>query len=148
MKKRTFQIDINATAKKVYQAIIEEESAKEWISVFSPNSYFSGSWDEGEKITFLTPNEEGNIHGMICTIAKNIPNKEIFIQPCGIFEEEQEILAGEKVKDLDKTYEKYRFVEQDGITTLHIEAVFFDHLESFFNETWPTALEKIKEMCE
>lgn len=43
MKTLTFTIDINASAARVYATMIGEETSKEWISIFSPNSFFKGS---------------------------------------------------------------------------------------------------------
>lgn len=65
MKKLKFNSDINASAEKVYSTMIDENYFKEWISAFGSNFYFEGSWNKGEKIVYLSPDENGVLQGVI-----------------------------------------------------------------------------------
>jgi len=148
MVKLEFSIDIQASAQKVFDVVTGKETAAAWISVFSPHSFFEGSWDEGQKITFKTPDEHGRINGMVCRIEKNIPGKELYIQPLGSFMDGKEITDSKTIESLAVTYENYLFNQKDGYSELKILAVALAEFESFFNETWPVALKLIKEMAE
>lgn len=148
MVKLEFSIDINASAEKVFKVITEKETAAAWISVFSPNSFYEGSWDEGQKITFITPDEHGKLNGMVCRITKNIPGKELYIQPLGNYLDGKEIIDEETLKSLAVTYENYHFIQHYGYSEFKVYATALDEFESFFNETWPVALKLIKEMAE
>ena len=45
--------------------MIDENYFKEWISAFGSNFYFEGSWNKGEKIVYLSPDENGVLQGVI-----------------------------------------------------------------------------------
>lgn len=85
---------------------------------------------------------------MVCIIKENIPDKELYIQPCGMFQKGKEVLEGELVQGLNQTFEKYSFHQKDGYTEVVIEAAMYEDLEDFFKETWPQALELIKTISE
>jgi hypothetical protein len=42
-----------------------KNSSKCWVSIFSPYSYFEGSWNKVEKIVFRSLNENGALQGLI-----------------------------------------------------------------------------------
>ena len=44
--------------------------------------------------------------------------------------------------------EKYTFKEQDCKTEILVETDTVEELEEFFQETWPEALQKLKELAE
>jgi len=123
--------------------MIDVNHFREWVSVFSPNSYFEGSWNKGEKIVYLSPDENGAIQGMISTIQENIPCKQIYIQPCGLVMNGIEVLEGEQVQGLEQTYEKYMSNQKGNVTELRIEVAVYNELEDYFNKTWPEALEML-----
>lgn len=143
-----FSIKINAPVDHVYQTMVDKNHFKQWISAFGAEFSFKGSWGKGEKIIYLAPDENGVMHGMISHIKENIPNEQIFVQPCGILENGQEILEGEKVHGLNQSYEKYTFDQQGDITTVTVETAVYEDLEDYFTETWPQALDKLKAICE
>ena len=115
-----YKIVINATVESVFATTIDKKHFSEWTAVFAPNSYFEGSWEKGNTLYYKCPDENGEIQGMINTIKNHIPNREIFIQPIGIIENGVEIMSGEKVKDLDLTYEIYRFTKLGNRTEVKI----------------------------
>lgn len=148
MQKLDFKIAINASINTVYSITIDKRHFPIWTEIFAPNSHFEGSWDEGKILIYKCPDEKGKMQGMVNKIMKNKPNREIFIQPIGIIEDGKEIHSGEKVKDLDESFENYLFEKKGDGTELHIRVSVFDKFEDYFNETWPKALEKLKFICE
>ena len=148
MKPLNYKIDIKAPAEKVYSTMIDKEHFKDWVSEFVPNSYFEGGWNKGDTLIYYSPDEKGNMCGMISTIQENIPNELIIIQPKGIVENGKKIFEGEKVQGLDEAVEKYSFKQKGALTELNIEINAYEELEQYFNETWPNALNRIKSISE
>jgi len=44
--------------------------------------------------------------------------------------------------------ENYSFTEVNGKTLLSVDMYSTSKFKSYFNETWPKALEKLKSICE
>jgi len=149
MKVLEYSINIEAPSSTVYNTMIDKNHFKEWVAVFSPNSYFEGSWEKGRKIIYKSPDQNGQIQGMISRITKNIPNKEIYIQPIGIVENGVEIFSGDKTKDLGKSFENYLFVDKgNSISELNVRVAVYEELEEYFNKTWPKAIRVVKTISE
>ena len=54
-----FKIEINAPKEKVWGVLWNEETYKQWTSIFCEGSYAESDWKEGSKIHFLSPNGDG-----------------------------------------------------------------------------------------
>jgi uncharacterized protein YndB with AHSA1/START domain len=143
-----FEILIDASPEKVYKTMIGESSYPEWTSVFNPTSHFKGTWEKGSKILFLGDAQDGSVGGMVSRIKENIPYRFISIEHMGIVEKGREVLCGPEVDMWAGALENYTFTDQDGKTLLSIDADCTQKFKSYFMETWPKALEKIKRMCE
>jgi hypothetical protein len=151
MKTKRYTININATASKVYNLMLGLENKKTyeaWTALFNPTSTYEGSWDKGSKMLFIGTNEQGNKGGMIAKIAENIPNKFISIKHYGILENGQEILDGPKVEGWAGALENYTFSETNGVTVITVEVDTNEEYLDYFDETWPKALGKLKELSE
>mgnify|MGYP000109070093 CR=1 FL=1 len=148
LKKLHFEITINATAQQVYQTMIDEKHYREWTAIFNPTSHFRGSWNKGEKILFIGEDEKGNAGGMVARIKENIPNEFISIEHLGLLQNNQEITSGPEVEGWAGALENYTFTETSGKTVLAIDADANKDFETYFSETWPKALKKLKEICE
>lgn len=151
MKTKTYKININAPAGKVYNIMLgldNKETYEAWTALFNPTSTYEGSWDKGSKMMFIGSDEQGNKGGMIAEIAENMPNKFISIKHYGIIENNQEIIDGPKVEKWAGSMENYSFSEVDGLTTITIEVDTNEEYSSYFDETWPKALDRLKELLE
>ncbi len=151
MKTKKYKIDINATANKVYNLMLGLENKKtyeDWTALFNPTSTYEGSWDKGSKMMFVGTDEQGKKGGMIAEIAENIPNKFISIKHYGILENGQEILDGPKVEGWAGSLENYTFSETNGVTVITVEVDTNEEYINYFDETWPKALDKLKELSE
>jgi len=147
-KKINFDITINAPISKVYTNMIEDKSYREWTSVFNPGSHYKGNWDKGSKILFIGTGEEGEIGGMVSRIKENIPNRFISIEHIGVLKGEEEITSGPEVEPWAGSLENYTFDEDNNGTKVKVEMDSNEEFESYFKETWPKALDKLKEICE
>ncbi len=151
MKTLNYTIKINAPANKVYNIMLGLDNKKtyeDWTALFNPTSTYEGNWVKGSKILFIGIDENGKKGGMIAEIAENIPNKFISIRHYGILENDQEILDGPKVESWAGSLENYTFNETNGATTITVEVDTNEEYMDYFDETWPKALDKLKELSE
>lgn len=149
MEKLHFEIEINAKAEKVYQVMLDKEHYEEWTKEFNPTSQFKGSWEKGSKILFLGSDPKtGEVGGMVSRIKENIPAKFLSIEHLGIVQNGQEITSGKDVESWAGASENYTFNEVNGKTLLSIDADSNQEFKSYFLETWPKALNRLKAICE
>lgn len=143
-----FEIVINNRAKSVFKTLISSETYSEWTSVFNPTSCFSGSWKKGSKILFLGTDKEGKTGGMVSRIRENIPGKFLSIEHLGVVHKGIEITNGPEAKDWAGSLENYTFSSYNDKTKLAVDIDSNDQFKSYFEKTWPKALEKLKSICE
>ncbi|MFC4870075.1 SRPBCC family protein [Negadavirga shengliensis] len=143
-----FEITIAAPVGKVYDTMLGGKSYEEWTSVFMPGSHFKGSWDKGSKILFLAPGENGEMGGMVSRIKENIPNQFVSIEHLGVVDNGKEITEGPEVESWAGGLENYTFREENGQTVVTVNMDSTREFKDYFQETWPKALEKLKEICE
>ncbi|QSE99258.1 SRPBCC domain-containing protein [Fulvivirga lutea] len=151
MKKLTYQTSIKAQADKVYRVMLGLDNKKtyeQWTAEFNPTSTYEGSWDKGSKIHFVGTDENGNKGGMVSEIVENAPGKFVSIRHYGILQGDKEITEGPQVEQWAGGHENYKFEESNGITTLTVEVDTADEYASYFDETWPKAFTKLKELAE
>ncbi len=148
MERMHFEVEINAPAQQVYQTMLDEKHYREWTALFNPTSHYRGSWEKGEKILFIGEDEKGNAGGMVARIKENIPNEFISIEHLGIIQNDQEITSGPEVEGWAGALENYTFSETKGKTLLSVDVDTNQEYEKYFSETWPKALNKLKEICE
>lgn len=143
-----FEISINANVEKVFSAMIDEKLYREWTAEFNPTSHFVGSWEKGAKIVFNGCDQDGNEGGMIGRIKENIPNQFLSIEYLGIIQNGQEITSGPDIEGWAGGTENYTFTENNGSTLVGVDLDSNQEFMSYFIETWPKALNKLKAICE
>lgn len=149
MEKLQFSIMINAPKEKVWNTMFDDKTYREWSATFMPGSYYEGSWDQGSKILFLGPDENGKLGGMVSTIAENKPNEYMSIQHLGIVGNGIEDTTSEEAKKW-VGFENYTFQDDNGQTevTVDMDGAYDDTFTKYLKDTWPQALQKIKELAE
>jgi len=129
--------------------MLDDKHYREWTSVFSPGSYFKGDWSKGSKILFLGPNPEtGEESGMVSRIAENKPYEFISIEHLGIVHNGIEDTTGDEARKWAPAFENYSFKEKDGATEVLVDIDIDEKEAEVFNEMWPAALQKLKEISE
>jgi uncharacterized protein YndB with AHSA1/START domain len=147
-QKLNFKIEIDASVDKVYNTMLGDKTYREWTSVFNPTSRFEGSWVKGSKILFVGSDPEGNEGGMVSRIKENIKNAFVSIEHIGILNNGQEITSGPEVEIWAGALENYTFEEKDGKTLLTVDLDSNEEFKSYFENTYPKALEKLRSICE
>ncbi|MCC9018971.1 MULTISPECIES: SRPBCC domain-containing protein [Flavobacterium] len=151
MEKLQFKIEINATAQKVYEAMLglkDKNTYEHWTAAFNPTSTYEGSWEKGSKIYFVGLDENGKKGGMVSEIVENQPAEFISIRHYGFLDGETEITTGEQVEKWTGGHENYSYQENNGITTVTVDLDTVDEYLDYFTSTYPTALNKLKEISE
>jgi uncharacterized protein YndB with AHSA1/START domain len=143
-----FEIEIKAKVEKVTQIMFDDTGWREWTSAFNPTSHFRGSWEKGSRILFLGIDHEGKFGGMASRIKENIPNKFVSIEHLGSVRGDIEITSEIEVDDWSGALENYTFTDNNGKTLLQVELDAAEDFLSYFTDTWPKALNKLKEICE
>lgn len=144
MNKSSFSIKIKAPKEKVWEVLWNDETYRKWTSVFSEGSHAVTDWKEGSKVLFLSPTGDG----MFSTVAKNIPNQFMSFKHLGVIKNGEEQPLDEETKKWSGALENYTLKESDGTTELIVEMDISEDYEKFFKETFPKALEKVKELSE
>ena len=145
MKKTlTFEIDIRAPRARVWDTLIGPETYKAWTAAFCEGSYYTGSWDQGAKIQFLSPTGDG----MTAVIAENRRHEFISIRHVGVIEKGVEDTTSEKVRAWTPAYENYRFTDLPDGCRVTVTLDTAPEWEQYMRDTFPKALGLLKELCE
>lgn len=142
-----FETEINCSPEIVYKTMLDKERFKDWTSDFNTTSRFEGSWEKGSKMRFLGTNKDGTTGGMLSIVRENIPERFVSIEHLGIVQNDEEITSGPEV-DRWKGTESYTFTPMSGGTLLFIDMECNKEFKSYFEETYPRALERLKTICE
>lgn len=147
MIKKTYEITVNAPAKKVRHTMLDDKTYRIWTLVFnSAGSWYEWDRSEDSQITFLWPNPENTkeIGGLFGIVEESKLYDHVYIHY------EWEIANWDLIPNTNRAgaYEKYTFSEKDWITTIKVELDTVEEFASFMDEQWPKWLEKIKEIAE
>jgi hypothetical protein len=140
-----------APVTRVYDFMLglkSKSTYEQWTSVFNPTSTFEGSWEKGNKMLFVGVDEKGEKGGMVSRIVENIPNRFVSVQHYGLVKGEKEITAGPEVQKWANGFENYTFEENQGTTTVTVDLDATEDFLDYMNQTYPKALDKLKELCE
>ena len=149
MQKLHFSILINAPKDKVWHSMLDDKPYREWTKAFHEGSYYKGSWEKGSKILFLGPDPKtGEEGGMVSRIAENKPYEFISIEHLGIVQNGVEDTTSEAARKWAPAFENYTFNDKDGATEVLVDIDIEDEHVQMFNEMWPEALRKLKELAE
>jgi hypothetical protein len=151
MKKIQFKVDINAPAAKIYDFMLginSKSTYEQWTALFNPTSTYEGSWNKGSKILFVGTDSKGEKGGMVSEIFDNIPNRFVSIRHYGLLQANVEITEGPEVEKWANGFENYTFEENNGTTTVTVDLDTTEDFLDYMNQTYPKALDKLKEVCE
>ena len=151
MKKIQYNIDIKAPAMQVYTTMLgldNIETYNQWTAEFNPTSTYKGNWDKGSRIYFFGTDENGKRGGMVAEIAENTPGQFVSIRHIGMLDGDKEITEGEEIEKWAGALENYTFHEENGVTTVTAEIDVDASYLDYFDQTWPKALQKLKELSE
>ncbi|QHI35537.1 hypothetical protein IMCC3317_08830 [Kordia antarctica] len=139
-----FSIDIKAEKTKIWKALWNERSYRDWVSVFFEGSYaITENWEEGSKVVFLAPDQSG----IYSSIETHIPNKIMMFKHIGNVLNGKEQPIDDETKKWSGATETYTLTEGTESNTLTVEIDVLDEHLNFMTTTFPKALEKVKNNC-
>lgn len=145
MRNKHYRILINAPRQRVWEVLWGEHTYPEWTSAFAEGSKVKTDWEQGGKILFLNAENEG----MVARIEeKKEPEKMVFKHLGMVDKTGKEDLESEKVKAWSGAKEIYLLKDFDASTELTVEMDLDEGHESFFDEVWPKAMEKVQDLAE
>ena len=144
MERQTFKITIDAPREKVWNILWNDDTYREWTSVFSPGSRAETDWKEGSKVLFLNADNEG----MVSRIASKKENEFMSFEHLGEINKGVEDTESERVKKWAGATENYTLKSVNGQTELAVELDITEDFKDYFNETWPKALDKLKSIAQ
>lgn len=144
MPRLTFTTVIKASKEKIWRSMLEDKTYRQWTGPFHEGSYAVTDWKEGSKALFLSPEGEG----MVSRIAVHRPNEYLSIMHLGMVKNGVEDTQSDEIKAWAGALENYSLREVDGTSTLTVEMDAPDEYRQYFDETWPKALGKLKEIAE
>jgi uncharacterized protein YndB with AHSA1/START domain len=144
MQKVRFSISIDAPKERIWRAMLGDATYRQWASVFQEGTYAVTDWNEGSKALFLTPTGDG----MVSRIVAHRPNEFLSIEHLGTVKDGVQDTDRASAKEWAGALENYTLHDSDGKTTLTVEMdVAYDY-RKYFEETWPKALSKLKDIAE
>ncbi len=140
-----FSAQIGASREKVWDTMLGKETYGQWAKAFGPGSQYKGDWEEGSEIQFLG---EDGATGMASRIKESRKPEFISIEHIGIVMNGVVDSESEEAKKWAPSLENYTFEEEDGGTKLSVSIQVSPEYRSMFEETWPVALQLLKELAE
>ena len=145
MIKVNFSAAIHAPKQRVWYVLWEKSFYEQWTSLFSEGSTVkTDGWKEGSMVQFLGPNE----NGMVSMVIANKPNEYMSFRHLGIVKDGVEDTTSDEATGWAGAMENYTLKEENGITVLTVEMETTEEYKDYFNNKWPKALAKVKELSE
>jgi len=144
MKHQSFAIMIEAEPGKVWESLWEDKNYREWTAIFGEGSYAESDWEEGSDIHFI--GDGGG--GMYSVIDKKVDNKLMSFRHLGELKNYEPQPLDDKTKKWSGATEVYNLYQKDGGTELVVDMDIVEDFETYFNEKFPLALAKVKEIAE
>ena len=144
MNKLSFDTEINAPAKKVWQVLWNDSTYRKWTAAFHEGSYAVSDWKEGSRIQFLGPKGEG----MFSEIAELKPNEYMAFRHLGMVKDFKEQPPTPETEAWKDAMETYTLKGNNGHTSLQVNLNTVGGYEDYFNKTFPEALKMVKKLAE
>jgi catechol 2,3-dioxygenase-like lactoylglutathione lyase family enzyme len=120
--------------------MLADTTYRQWASAFRKGSYADGNWKEGGIMQFLTPDR----NGMVSRVISHRPAEFLALEHLGTIEHGKRRLGGEWA-GAKETYSVY---DANGAATLTIDTDTPEADREAFEDAWPRALLRLKELAE
>lgn len=142
LRKKTYSASIEASAEKIWDVLFNPETYSRWTAPFGEGSSYEGKLQTGERIRFFS-NDESGMWAKISYCDK--PNLIIF-QHLGVLKDGEELPVNPD-DDWTGAFESYTLKQKDKVTYLQVEVETTPEMAGYFDEHFPIALEKVKELA-
>jgi uncharacterized protein YndB with AHSA1/START domain len=149
MQKIRFSTIINAAPERVWHTALDDATYRDWTTAFNARgSWYEGDWRQGSRILFLGPGDDGKIGGMVSRIKESRPHEFVSIEHLGMVQDGVEDTTSDAVKQWAPALENYTFTARDGQTEMIVEMDIDEAHRQMFEDKWPRALQKLKDLAE
>ena len=142
MKKLTFTIGIHASKEKVWDALWQYESFRDWAGYIDPGTYMVGDLALGNEVQFISSENGYGVTSLVDQLVLHewlVLKHQADTQDTGVHEREKEWTGGT---------ETYRLIEHNDMTTLTVTVDVPFELVEVMDESYPKALERVKVIAE
>ena len=143
-----FDTTIDAPVATVWNTMLDDATYRDWAGVFHEGSHYTGGWQKGEEIRFLGPNDDGSLGGMIGVIVENREHEFVSIEYTGMVDGAVDDTTSDAARTIAGTHENYTFSSDGSATTLTVDLDVDDDWVAMFQEMWPRALDRLKQLAE
>ena len=144
IRKLVYEVEINASAAKVWKMLWDKENYTRWAEPFSKGTYYTGELKAGQRVHFLIPSGDG----MYSDIAFCEENKLMMIKHIGFIKDLKELPPDAETQRWTGCFETYKLNGKDGKTHVRVEADAVVNDAAYMQKTFPVALNKLKELAE
>ncbi len=140
-----FTTEIAADKQRVWDTMMHPETYKEWVGAGWTGAYYDGVWEQGQEVALLSP----GMGGTLMELQEVRPYEYLFAKHVAVVNPD-----GTQDRDSDTakgwvgSTESYTLKGGNGSTMVKIEIHTTPEWTSMFEEGWPNALAKLKEVCE
>lgn len=145
MQRLQYSVEISAPRERVYDLMLADETYRDWTSAFAPGSHYVGGWETGDEILFLG---EGGAEGMASRIAESRRPECVRIEHVGVVQDGVVDTTSEAARKWSPSIEEYVFHETPEGTRLEVAMDSDEEYVGFFEDRWPKALARLKEIVE
>lgn len=145
METLAYTTNIKAPSPTVWKMMTGPDTYKEWVGVAFPGSRYEGTWEEGTEIRFV--GDDGS--GTLARLTHVEPNRVAESEHIAILRKGGTVdTTSEEARNWTGMRENYYLEEIDGGTRIRVEMHVRPEWKEMFDESFPTILTKLKEMCE
>ena len=142
MKEMQFSIAIDTSKQKVWDTLWNDKTFREWAGLIDPGTYMKGELIKGKEVQFISAE---NGYGVTSLVEDVVPGDLLVLRHSADTKGEGE---QQREKEWTGGKESYSLVEKDGITTLTATFDVPPQMEDYFQENYPKALQKVKDIAE
>lgn len=142
MQDMKFSIDIHAPKEKVWVTLWQDETFREWAGIIDPGTYMVGELKAGNEVQYISAE---NGYGVTSLVAELAEGEYLLLRHQA---DTQDSGQNTRAKEWTGGEESYRLAENEGITTLTVTFGVPAHLEGYFSDAYPKALQCVKELSE
>lgn len=142
MNQLTFSIEIQASKQDVWHVLWDDATFRQWAGLIDPGAYMKGELIQGKTVEFIS-SENG--YGVTSFVEEVEPTKYLLLKHHA---DTQNVGAELRSDEWTGGSEEYRLQEQGDAVVLTAVFDVPPEMKKYFEENYPIALEKVKELAE
>jgi len=144
MKTLIFEIEIQSNVEKIWKSLWDKDYYTQWTKPFTEGCYYeTTTFSEGNHIKFLSPSGDG----MLSKIVSLKPQEFVAFEHLGMIMNGKE--SSFKAENDNHQYlETYHLLQNENTVILTVKVDTLEPWEDMMNQSFPKALQIVKELSE